>query len=115
MYLIQVMLRRGLRHKLPYAFVKTALNYQIWASAKGRANTFVFERRPFSENRRSIKFDLNVGRSHSYRFAFFFFPKSLSSVAFSHHRQIPGLLFRLAKSRRGSRDEGCRDPLRNTR
>jgi hypothetical protein len=41
--LIQMMLKRGFGHKLPYAFVKSAINYQIWTGAKGGTNTFVFE------------------------------------------------------------------------
>jgi hypothetical protein len=59
-----MMLGCGFGHELPYAFVKSAVSYQIWSGAKGGANTFIVEGRPFSENSRSIKIDLNVSLIH---------------------------------------------------
>jgi hypothetical protein len=53
-------LRRGLRHELAYAFVKGAIEHNIGAGTGRGADTFVFTRRPFSENRGSIKFDVGI-------------------------------------------------------
>lgn len=39
--LIQMMLGWRFGHELPYTFVKSAISYQIWSSAKGGANTFI--------------------------------------------------------------------------
>jgi hypothetical protein len=63
-----MMLRFGLGHELPYAFVKSAISYQIGTGTPRLADPLVFEWRPFSENCGSIKIDLNV----SQRLAFFF-------------------------------------------
>ena len=43
MDLIQVVLRCELRHKLPYAFVKSAVSYHIWTGAEGGADEFIVE------------------------------------------------------------------------
>jgi hypothetical protein len=72
MDLIQVMLRCGLGHELPYAFVKSAISYQIGTGTPRLADALVFEWMPFSENCGTIKIDLNVSISHPQRFAFFF-------------------------------------------
>ena len=70
MHLIQMMLIYRHRHKLPNAFIESAVNYQIGTGAEGGANAFVVDGRPFSENCGSIEIDLNAGIIHSYRFAF---------------------------------------------
>jgi hypothetical protein len=57
---IQMMLGCRLGHELPYAFVKSAISYQIRSGAKSGANSFIVERRPFPENCRSRKIDLSV-------------------------------------------------------
>src|SRR5882724_2568760 len=55
-----MMLRGGLRHELSYALVKGAIEHNIGTGAERGADTFVFTRRPFSENCRSIKFDVGT-------------------------------------------------------
>ena len=70
MALAKLMLIYRHRHKLPNAFIESAVNYQIGTGAEGGANAFVVDGRPFSENCGSIEIDLNAGIIHSYRFAF---------------------------------------------
>jgi hypothetical protein len=54
-----------LRHELPDAIVQSAVNYWIRESTTiGGANALIFDGRPFSQNGRSIKIDLNVSLSH---------------------------------------------------
>jgi hypothetical protein len=69
---VQMMLRFGLGHELPYAFVKSAISYQIGTGTPRLADPLVFEWRPFSENCGSIKIDLNVSQR-----LVFFFPAAL--------------------------------------
>jgi hypothetical protein len=61
-----MMLRCGLGHELSYAFVKSAISYQIGIGIPRFAEGHFFE------NCGSIKINLNISISHPQRFAFVF-------------------------------------------
>jgi hypothetical protein len=54
MHLIQMMLIYRHRHKLPNAFIESAVNYQIGTGAEGGANAFVVDGRPFPNERNRV-------------------------------------------------------------
>ncbi len=64
MDLVQMMLRCGLSHELPDAFIELSVDYLIVARAEGSAYAFVIERGPFSESCRRIEIDLGFLVGH---------------------------------------------------
>ena len=72
MNFVQMMLRFRLGHELPYAFIKSAISYQIGTGTPRLADPLVFEGGPFFESCGSIKIDLNVSQR-----IVFFFPAAL--------------------------------------
>ena len=65
-----MVLRCGLRHKFPYAFIESAIHDQIGTRAERSAYAFIFDRWPFSKGcwRSEIDFDFLI--NHVMRYAF---------------------------------------------
>ena len=63
--LIQMTRRCRLGDELPDAFVKGARNNEVGTGAPGVADAVIVERWPLPENRRRLKFDLNVAVRHA--------------------------------------------------
>jgi hypothetical protein len=64
MYFVKMMLTGRFGYELPNAIIQSALGYQIRVPTISGADALISDGRPFSENGRRIKIDLNFGVAH---------------------------------------------------
>jgi hypothetical protein len=64
MYFVQMMLTGRFGYELPNAIIQSALGYQIRVPTLAGANPLIPQGRPFSQDRRSIKVNLDLGVAH---------------------------------------------------